>query len=141
MKQKISTKRKLYIGTMRGLMYFSAVVSVSLVLAILIYVMVKGVPNITWELLSTKPSYLSNRIGILPDILNTLYIILATLLIVLPLGVGAAIYLTEYARNKKLVALIEYAAERFPAFRPSSTAWLACCCSPITSAPVFWRVR
>ncbi len=111
MKQKISTKRKLYIGTMRGLMYFSAVVSVSLVSAILIYVMVKGVPNITWELLSTKPSYLSGRIGILPDILNTLYIILATLLIVLPLGVGAAIYLTEYAKNKKLVALIEYAAE------------------------------
>ncbi len=111
MKQKISTKRKLYIGTMRGLMYFSAVVSVTLVLAILIYVMVKGVPNITWELLSTKPSYLSGRIGILPDILNTLYIILATLLIVLPLGVGAAIYLTEYAKNKKLVALIEYAAE------------------------------
>lgn len=111
MKQKISTKRKLYIGTMRGLMYFSAVVSVSLVVAILIYVMVKGVPNITWELLSTKPSYLSDRIGILPDILNTLYIILATLLIVLPLGVGAAIYLTEYAKNKKLVALIEYAAE------------------------------
>ena len=111
MKQKISTKRKLYIGTMRGLMYFSAVVSVSLVVAILVYVMVKGVPNITWELLSTKPSYLSNRIGILPDILNTLYIILATLLIVLPLGVGAAIYLTEYAKNKKLVALIEYAAE------------------------------
>lgn len=111
MKQKISTKRKLYIGTMRGLMYFSAVVSVSLVVAILVYVMVKGVPNITWELLSTKPSYLSNRIGILPDILNTIYIILATLLIVLPLGVGAAIYLTEYAKNKKLVALIEYAAE------------------------------
>ncbi len=111
MKQKISTKRKLYINTMRGLMYFSAVVSVSLVVAILVYVMVKGVPNITWELLSTKPSYLSNRIGILPDILNTLYIILATLLIVLPLGVGAAIYLTEYAKNKKLVALIEYAAE------------------------------
>ncbi len=111
MKQKISTKRKLYIGTMRGLMYFSAIVSVSLVLAILIYVMVKGVPNITWELLSTKPSYLNDRVGILPDILNTLYIILATLLIVLPLGVGAAIYLTEYAQNKKLVALIEYAAE------------------------------
>jgi phosphate transport system permease protein len=111
MKQKISKKRKLYIGTMRGLMYFSAIVSVSLVLAIMVYVMVKGVPNITWELLSTKPSYLSDRIGILPDILNTLYIILATLVIVLPLGVGAAIYLTEYATNKKLVAVIEYAAE------------------------------
>ena len=71
----------------------------------------KGIPNITWELLSTKPSYLRNQIGILPDILNTVYIVIATLLIVLPLGVGAAIYMTEYARNKKLVAVIEYAAE------------------------------
>ena len=75
------------------------------------YVLWKGIPNITWELLSTKPSYLRNQIGILPDILNTVYIVIATLLIVLPLGVGAAIYLTEYARNKKLVAVIEYAAE------------------------------
>ena len=71
----------------------------------------QGVPNITWELLSTKPSYLTERIGILPDILNTVYIVLATLLIVLPLGVGAAIYLTEYASNKKVVGIIEYAAE------------------------------
>ena len=75
------------------------------------YVLWKGIPNITWELLSTKPSYLRNQIGILPDILNTVYIVIATLLIVLPLGVGAAIYLTEYARNKQLVAVIEYAAE------------------------------
>ena len=75
------------------------------------YVLINGIPNITWELLSTKPSYLTERIGILPDILNTVYIVLATLVIVLPLGVGAAIYLTEYAKNKKLVAMIEYAAE------------------------------
>ena len=73
--------------------------------------MVKGIPNISWELLSTKPSYLSGRIGILPDILNTIYILIATLLIVLPLGVGAAVYLTEYAKNKRLVSVIEYAAE------------------------------
>ena len=73
--------------------------------------MVKGIPNISWELLSTKPSYLSGRIGILPDILNTIYILIATLLIVLPLGVGAAVYLTEYAKNKRLVSIIEYAAE------------------------------
>ena len=77
----------------------------------LIYVFAKGIPNINWDLLSTKPSYSADRIGILPDILNTIYILLATLLIVIPLGVGAAIYLTEYAKNKKIVAIIEYAAE------------------------------
>lgn len=63
------------------------------------------------EFLSTAPSYLTERIGILPDILNTVYIVIATLAIVLPLGVGAAVYLTEYASNKKIVAVIEYAAE------------------------------
>ncbi len=75
------------------------------------FVLYKGVPNITWKLLTTKPSYLTKNIGILPDILNTFYIVIATLVVVLPLGVGAAIYLTEYATNKKLVAVIEYAAE------------------------------
>lgn len=74
----------------------------ALVLFLIIYVLFKGFPHITWKFLTTKPSYLTGEIGILPDILNTIYIILATLLIVLPLGVGAAVYLTEYARNKKL---------------------------------------
>lgn len=83
----------------------------ALVLFLIIYVLFKGFPHITWKFLTTKPSYLTGEIGILPDILNTIYIILATLLIVLPLGVGAAVYLTEYARNKKIVTLIEYAAE------------------------------
>ncbi|MBQ8204026.1 MAG: phosphate ABC transporter permease PstA [Clostridia bacterium] len=105
------TKRKLYIVLMRSLMVISVALTSALVLFLLAYVLVRGVPNITWELLSTKPSYLSDRIGILPDILNTVYIVLATLVIVLPLGVGAAIYLTEYAKNKRLVAIIEYAAE------------------------------
>ena len=75
------------------------------------YVLIKGFPNISWELLSTSPSYISERIGILPDILNTVYIVISTLIIVIPLGVGAAIYLTEYAASKKLVGIIEYAAE------------------------------
>ena len=92
-------------------MWIAAGRTCALVLFMIIYVLAKGIPNISWELLSTAPSYLDDRIGILPDILNTVYIVLATLVIVLPIGVGAAIYLTEYAANKKLVAVIEYAAE------------------------------
>ena len=107
----LSRKRRAYAGLMRALMLFSVLLTGALVLFLIGYVLWKGIPNITWELLSTKPSYLRNQIGILPDILNTVYIVIATLLIVLPLGVGAAIYLTEYARNKKVVAVIEYAAE------------------------------
>lgn len=109
--QSISRGRKMYIGVMKGLMALSVSVTLGLTLFLIVYVLYKGIPNITWELLSSKPSVLADRIGILPDILNTVYLIAATLLIVLPLGVGAAIYLTEYASNKKLVAGIEYAAE------------------------------
>ena len=107
----LSKKRKLYIGGMKAAMYISTGLTAALVIFLVVYVFVKGVPHISWELLSTKPSYISGRIGILPDILNTLYIVLATLVFVIPLGVGAAIYLTEYAKNKKLVGIIEYAAE------------------------------
>lgn len=108
---RLSLRRRLYIGTMRALMGLSAFLTCALVLFLIVYVLARGLPNITWELLSTAPSYLTERIGILPDILSTVYIVLATLCIVLPLGVGAAVYLTEYAQNKKLVAVIEYAAE------------------------------
>ena len=87
-------KRKFYITLMRSAMVLCTLITVALVLFLVGYVLVKGLPNISWELISTKPSYLTERIGILPDILNTLYIVLATLIIVLPLGVGAAIYLT-----------------------------------------------
>jgi len=96
---------------MRLLMWLAVGITAALTLFLLGYVLMKGLPNISWELLSTKPSYLRGTVGILPDILNTLYIILTTLLFVLPLGVGAAIYLTEYATNKRLVGMIEYAAE------------------------------
>ena len=104
-------KRNVYIWAMRILMWLAAGITAALTLFLLGYVLIKGLPNITWELLSTKPSYLRGTVGILPDILNTLYIILTTLMFVLPLGVGAAIYLTEYATNKRLVGMIEYAAE------------------------------
>lgn len=104
-------KRNVYVWAMRVLMWLAAGITSALTLFLLAYVLVKGLPNITWELLSSKPSYLRGTVGILPDILNTLYIILTTLLFVLPLGVGAAIYLTEYATNKRLVGMIEYAGE------------------------------
>ncbi len=110
-RQSISLKRKTYIMVMRVLMGISVSITCALVVFLIGYVLCKGIPNITWELLVTKPSYLSDRIGILPDILNTVYIVITTLVFVLPLGVGAAIYLTEYAQNKKLVNMIEYAAE------------------------------
>ena len=110
-KKAISGGRRAYILAMRILMGAAAVITAALVLFLIVYVLVKGLPNVSWTLLSTAPSYLSDRIGILPDLLNTLYIVIATLLIVLPLGVGAAIYLTEYAANRRIIGVIEYAAE------------------------------
>lgn len=109
--EKISPKRRAYTVMMKLLMLLSVAVSCGIILFLVVYVMAKGLPNITWELLSTAPSVLEGRIGILPDIMNTVYIVLATVVIIIPLGVGAAVYLTEYAKNKKIVAAIEYAAE------------------------------
>lgn len=104
-------KRKAYIITMKALMGLSVLITCLITLFLIIYVLAKGLPNITFELISSSPSYLNDKVGILPDILNTLYIIIATLILVLPLGVGSAIYLTEYAKNQRLVKIIEYAAQ------------------------------
>ena len=106
-----SVKRTLYRRAVRGGMYLSTGLTTLLTLFLVGYVLLRGLPHLSWSFLTTKPSYLQGTIGILPDILNTLYIVIATLLVVLPLGVGAAIYLTEYAENKRLAGLIEYAAE------------------------------
>lgn len=103
--------RRIWGGTMRGLMVLCAAVTCALAVFLIVYVLVKGVPNLSWQLLSTKPSYLDGSIGILPDIITTVCTVLTTLLVVLPLGVCAAVYLTEYAANKRVVAVIEYAAE------------------------------
>ena len=107
----MSTKRKIFRWAVRIGMGLATGITAALTLFLVGYVLIKGFPNISWELLSTSPSYISERIGILPDILNTVYIVIATLIIVIPLGVGAAIYMTEYAASKKLVGIIEYAAE------------------------------
>ena len=110
-KREFSARRRIWGGTMWGLMVLCAAITCALAVFLIVYVLVKGVPNLSWQLLSTKPSYLDGSIGILPDIITTVCTVLTTLLVVLPLGVCAAVYLTEYAANKRVVAVIEYAAE------------------------------
>lgn len=104
-------ERKLYIFLMRALMLASTVLCAALVIFLLVYTLAKGLPHITFELLTSSPGYLEGTVGILPNILNTLYIVFATLIVVLPLGVGAAVYLNEYAKSRRIVKIIEYAAE------------------------------
>lgn len=109
--QTLSGARKAYDCILRSLLYFCAFLTCALLLFIIGYIFVKGLPHVTWELLSTKPSYIRDTIGILPNILNTIFIVAVTLVITLPLGVGAAVYLTEYAKNRRLVSAIEFATE------------------------------
>lgn len=107
----MTKKRNVYVWLMRILMWLAVGITAALTAFIVGYVLIQGIHNLSWEFLSTEPSYLTNSIGILPDILNTVYIVIATLVVVIPLGVGAAVYLTEYATNQKVVGIIEYAAE------------------------------
>ena len=109
--QTLSLRRRVYNRGMRALVWLCAGLTCALLVFLIGYIFCRGIPGLTWELLSGQTSYIKNTIGILPNILNTLYIILAAMVIVLPLGVGAAIYLTEYAENRRLVSLIEFAAE------------------------------
>ena len=111
MDQKLSPRRRLYDKGLRALLWLCAGVTCALLVFLIGYIFYRGLGNITWELLTTQTSYIKDTIGILPNILNTLYIIVVAMVIVLPLGVGAAIYLTEYASNRKVVALIEFATE------------------------------
>lgn len=110
-KTNFALRRRAWGGMMRALMVLCTVLTCALAVFLIAYVLVKGVPNLSWELLRTKPSYLDGTIGILPDIISTVCMVLTTLLVVLPVGVCAAVYLTEYARNRRLVTAIEYTAE------------------------------
>ena len=109
--QDLSARRKVYNGVMRTLIYAASAIVVALLIFLLAYIFYRGLPNLSWQFLTSEESVVKDIQGIGPAILNTLYVILATLVVVLPLGVGAAIYLTEYATNRKLVAAIEFATE------------------------------
>lgn len=111
MEEKLSPRRRLYDRGMRGLVWLCAGLTCALLLFLIGYIFYRGVPGITWSLLTSQTSYIKDTVGVLPNILNTLYIIVVAMVIVLPLGVGAAIYLTEYAANRRLVAVIEFATE------------------------------
>ena len=105
------SKRKLWNQGAKVLIWGSAILTCVLLAFLIGYIFYRGVPYLSWELLTSQSSYVKKTIGILPNLMNTLYIILVAMVIVLPLGTGAAIYLTEYATNKKLVKLIEFASE------------------------------
>ena len=109
--QTLSGSRRAYDRVLRFLLALSAVLTCALLLFIIGYIFVKGLPHVTWQLLSSKPSYIRDSIGILPNLVNTVFLGVVTLLITLPLGVGAAVYLTEYAQNRRLVSAIEFATE------------------------------
>ncbi len=110
-KKRLSAKRRVRSALLKGVVVFCAALTVALLAGLVGYILVKGLPHLSWSLLSSEPSVIKGTIGILPNILNTLYIILFTLIIALPLGVGAAVYLTEYAKNRRLIAAIEFATE------------------------------
>ena len=107
----LSGKRKAYDRTLRFLLYFCAILTCALLVFVIGYIFINGLPHISWEFLTSETSYIKDTIGILPNILNTVYIVVVTLIFILPLGVGAAIYLTEYARNRRLVSILEFATE------------------------------
>lgn len=104
-------RRVMWNRLVKTALYLCAFLTVALLIFLIGFIFVRGVSHITWQLLTTQTSYLSGTIGILPNILNTLYIILVTMVIALPISVGAAVYLTEYAGNRRLVGIIEFATE------------------------------
>ncbi len=109
--EKISMRRRIYAASLRLLMYTAAAVILTILIGIIGYILFRGIAGISWEFLSTKPSFLRGTVGIFPNILNTVYIIFMTLIIVLPLGVGAAVYMNEYAKGGRAVRVLELATE------------------------------
>lgn len=104
-------RRKLWNRSVKAAVYAASILTAALLVGLIGYILYRGVPNLSWELVSTQTSYIRGTIGILPNLANTVYIIIVAMVIALPLGVGAAIYLTEYSSNRHLTALIEFAAE------------------------------
>ena len=108
---EFSPSRRAWNRFFTAAVWVAAALVIVLVAGIIVMVLARGIPHISVEFLTTTASVLKGTDGILPAILNTLYVIVLTLLIVLPLGVGAAVYLTEYATNRRLIEVIEFTNE------------------------------
>ena len=96
---------------LKGLIYLCAGLSIAILIGIMGYVFVRGIPHLSWAFLTTVTSATKGTFGILGNIVNTLYIVVITLLIATPIGVGAAIYLNEYAKPGRVVRIIEFTTE------------------------------
>ena len=126
----MSLNRRVYDRGMRSLLWLSAGITCALLVFLMGYILWRGVPQLSWQFLTSSESVLKGTLGILPAICNTLYVVCVTLCIALPLGVGAAVYLTEYATNHKLVSAIEFAAETLsgiPSILYALVGYLAFC--------------
>lgn len=110
-KNKFTTIRSMKQAVTKFLMIFFTLVTCSLLVFLIGYVLWQGVKGLSIPFLTTKPSYRTGNIGILPDILNTVYLLIVSIVILLPIGVGAAVYLSEYAKHYRLVKIIDNAAE------------------------------
>ncbi|MBP8640542.1 MAG: phosphate ABC transporter permease PstA [Oscillospiraceae bacterium] len=113
--RKISSKRRVKDIVFKALIYLSAIITISLLILLIGYIFYRGLPNVSWEFLSTARKVLEDKIGILPNIIFTLYTIITALVIALPIGIGAAIYLNEYAKNRKMVRFTEFSTETLTA--------------------------
>lgn len=136
MEGKLSPRRQLYDKGLRALLWICAGLTCALLVFLIGYIFYRGLGNISWQLLTSQTSYIKDTIGILPNIFNTLYIILVAMVIVLPLGVGAAIYLTEYAGAAGWWRSLNLPPKPSPASPPLFSAWWECC---FLSRPWAWR--
>ena len=126
----MSLNRRVYDRGMRSLLWLSAGITCALLVFLMGYILWRGIPQLSWQFLTSSESVLKGTLGILPAVCNTLYVVCVTLCIALPLGVGAAVYLTEYATNHKLVSAIEFAAETLsgiPSILYALVGYLAFC--------------
>ena len=105
---KLSRRKRLFTIILKVLMVLSILITVALILWMIIFVLFKGLKDISWHFIVSKPSYINESIGIWPNIVNTIYIVFTTIIVVIPAGTAAAIYLNEYGKNKKLIKIIRF---------------------------------